>query len=586
MLMPTAWPLFVWFYLGALLAAVAPDRLRGPLLLPVPVVSALCLWLGEPTWESLWLLDFELQPWRQDRLSLLFGWLFHLASFLGLLFSLHLRDRGQQVAMLLYMGSALGAVFAGDLLSLFVHWEMLALSSVFLIWARGSERAYRAGLRYLLVQVASAMLLLAGSLLVLRDRGSLAFGYIGLDGLGSWLIFFAFGIKAGFPLLHTWLTDAYPEATPTGTVILSAFTTKVAIYALVRGYPGTQLLVYIGALMTCFPIFYAVIENDLRRVLAYSLINQLGFMVCGVGIGTPLALNGTVSHAFAHVIYKGLLFMAMGAVLVQTGKIKGSELGGLYKTMPKTAGLCIVGAASISAFPLFSGFVSKSMIISALLQQYEQGQVVYQWVWLVLLFASAGVFHHAGIKVPYFAFYAHDSGIRASEPRWNMLLAMTLAALLCVLIGCYPQWLYSLLPWSLDYDPYTVSHVLSQLQLLFFAALAFAWLNQAGIYPPEQRGVNLDADWAWRHWLRQRLSRLEQQVWPGWIGWQRRWRRRLQRLIVHSARRHGLSRRGRRVLDPAVGQHGFGRLLGRKPTSDMLMWVALLLLVFVVLSNI
>lgn len=586
MLMLSSWPPFVWFYLGALLAAVVPDRVRGPILLVVPVVSALCLWLAGPAWESLWVLDFELQLYRRDRLAMLFAWLFHLASFLGLLFSLHLQDRGQQIAMLLYMGSALGAVFAGDLLTLFVHWEMLAFSSVFLIWARGGERAYRAGLRYLLVQVTSAMLLLAGSLLLLRERGSLDFGYIGLDGIGSWLVLLAFGIKAGFPLLHTWLTDAYPEATPTGTVILSAFTTKLAIYALARGYPGTELLVYIGALMTCFPIFYAVIENDLRRVLAYSLINQLGFMVCGVGIGTPLALNGAVSHAFAHVIYKGLLFMAMGAVLVQTGKIKGSELGGLYKTMPKTAGLCIVGAASISAFPLFSGFVSKSMIISALMQQYHQGQVFYQWVWLALLFASAGVFHHAGIKVPYFAFYANDSGIRTREPRWNMLLAMTLAALLCVLIGCYPQWLYSLLPWPLDYNPYTVSHVLSQMQLLFFAALAFAWLNLAGIYPPELRSVNLDADWTWRRWLPRRLQRAEQQLLPWWTGRQRRWCWRLQRGIVRSQRRHGLRRGGGQYLGSRTAQRGFERLLGRKPTSDMLMWVALLLLLFVVLSNI
>ena len=211
--------------------------------------------------------------------------------------------------------------------------------------------------------------------------------------------------------------DAYPEATPTGTVFLAAFTTKVAVYALARAFPGTELLIYIGAVMTCFPIFYAVIENDLRRVLAYSTINQLGFMVCGIGLGSALAINGAVAHAFNDVIFKGLLFMSMGAVLHVTGRIKASDLGGLYKTMPITTVLCIIGAASISAVPLFSAFVSKALILAAAL---EEGHPL---VWLALLFASAGVLEHAGIKIPFFAFFAHDSGVRAREPPINMLMA-------------------------------------------------------------------------------------------------------------------------------------------------------------------
>ena len=319
--------------------------------------------------------------------------------------------------------------------------------------------------------------------------------------LGTWawgsleggLIFLAFGIKAGFPLLHNWLTDAYPESTPAGTVFLSMFSTKVAIYALARGYPGTELLIYIGATMTVFPIFYAVIENDLRRVLGYSMINQIGFMVVGIGIGTELALNGAISHAFNEVLFKSLLFMTMGAVLLRAGTVKGSELGGLYKTMPRTAALCLVGAASISAFPLFSGFVSKSMVMAAAL---EEG---HEFVWFALLFASAGVFHHAGIKIPFFAFFAHDSGIRTSEPPANMMLAMTLAAAACVFIGVFPAFLYGLLPWAVDYAPYTYPHVMVQMQLLMFSALAFIGLKLTGIYPPELRSVNLDAEWVYRH---------------------------------------------------------------------------------------
>ena len=276
----------------------------------------------------------------------------------------------------------------------------------------------------------------------------------------AWLIFLAFGIKCAFPFLHNWLQDAYPEASPTGTVFLSAFTTKLAVYGLARGFAGEDILIWIGALMTAFPIFYAVIENDLRRVLAYSLNNQLGFMVVGIGIGTELALNGTVAHAFAHILYKALLFMSMGAVLYRVGTVKGSELGGLYKSMPWTAAFCIVGAASISAFPLFSGFVSKSLIMSA---AASDGLL---FIWFVLLFASAGVFHHSGIKIPYFAFFAHDSGKRCKEAPLPMLLAMGTTAVLCVGIGVWPEPLYALLPHPVDYVPYTTAHVVTQLQLL------------------------------------------------------------------------------------------------------------------------
>ncbi|MGI9400222.1 MAG: proton-conducting transporter membrane subunit, partial [Rhizobiaceae bacterium] len=325
-----------------------------------------------------------------------------------------------------------------------------------------------------------------------HETGSLAFDRMTLGSLATWLIFLSFGIKCAFPLLHNWLQDSYPAATVTGTVILSAFTTKLAVYALARGFAGTEILVYIGAVMTLFPIFYAVIENDLRRVLAYSLNNQLGFMVVGIGIGTELALNGTAAHAFAHILYKALLFMSVGAVLFRTGTAKGSELGGLYKTMPLTMIFCVIGAASISAFPLFSGFVTKSMILSAAVKEH------YNIVWAILLFASAGVFHHSGIKIPYFTFFAHDSGMRPKEAPTHMLLAMGIAAFLCIAIGVYPAPLYALLPYEVTYDSYTTTHVITQLQLLFFSALCFTVLMRTGIYPPELKSVNLDSDWIYR----------------------------------------------------------------------------------------
>jgi multicomponent Na+:H+ antiporter subunit D len=485
------------FFAAALLVVLARGprlaNVRRGVLLGAPLVGLLNLTaLTSGSSLAFDVLGLELVHLRVDRLSMLFGLLFHVGGFIGALYALRVRDTVQHVAALCYAGSALGAVFAGDLLTLFCYWEAMAVSSAFLVWARRTSGSSGAGLRYLAVQLASGLLLLAGALLQLRATGSIAFDLTSLDGATGWLLLAAFGIKCGFPLLHTWITDAYPRATATGTVFLSMFTTKVAVYALARAFAGTEILVPIGMAMALFPIFYAVIENDLRRVLGYSMINQIGFMVAGIGIGTELALNGAVAHAFNEVLFKGLLFMSMGAVLVRVRHVLGSDLGGLYKSMPLTALFCVVGAASISAFPLFNGFVSKSLIMAAMI---EAG---WDWIWLAFLFASAGVFHHAGIKIPYFAFFAHDAGLRTREAPPNMLAAMGLAAALCLLIGCYPALLYALLPWSVDYAPYTYAHVLAQLQLLLFSALAFAWLQLTGVYPAELRSVNLDADWLYR----------------------------------------------------------------------------------------
>lgn len=557
-------PPFVPFFIGALIALFTRGTLRGVIMVCIPILSGLHLWmLPEGNHLGFAFLDYQLTPFRADKLSLMFGYVFHIAALIAIIYSLHVRDTLQQVSAMLYAGSGLGAVFAGDLLTLFVFWELLAFTSVFLIWAKRTQRSYIAGLRYLIIQVLSGVILLAGTLVYASKNGTLEFQLIGLDGLAGWLIFIAFGIKCAFPFAHNWLTDAYPEATVTGTVFLSAITTKVAVYALARGYPGTEILIYIGAAMTCFPIFFAVIENDLRRVLAYSLINQVGFMVVGVGIGSALAINGAVSHAFNDVIFKGLLFMTMGAVLHMTGRINGSDLGGLYKTMPKTTILCIIGAASISAFPLFSGFVSKSMVMTAAV---ENG---YDWVWLMLLFASAGVFHHAGIKIPYFAFFAHDSGLRVSDPPNNMLLAMLIAAVLCVAIGIYPAALYSLLPYDTGYNPYDATHVLAQTQLLFFSALAFVWLNLRNLYPPELRSTNLDFDWLYRRLLPVALKNCFAVIWSSDKAIRGTFLKKLDKGLAF------ISKRNNRMS---------GLLSQNYPAGSMVLWVAVILASYLLLS--
>jgi len=488
-------PPFLYLY-AALLCAFLSSGKRAILLLLVPILGLISL-LSYSTGNHVVIdvVGFELTFVRLDKLSNIFGIIFSIAAFLAGVYAWHVRDKVQQIATLLYAGAAIGGVLAGDLITLFLYWEATAVASVFLIWARRTDASYATGMRYLIIQVLSGVLLLAGLLLHYNDTGSIAFDHLGLVSLGTWLIFIGFGIKCAFPLMHNWLQDSYPAATITGTVVLSAFTTKMAVYALARGYAGTEILIYIGAIMTLFPIFFAEIENDLRRVLAYSLNNQLGFMVVGVGIGTEMALNGTAAHAFCHILYKSLLFISVGAVMYRTGTSKASELGGLYKTMPVTMVCCLIGAASISAFPLFSGFVSKSLILDP---SVTNG---YYLVWFALVVASAGVLSHSGIKIPYFTFFAHDSGKRPAEAPVHMRVAMIMTAFLCVFIGVFPGTLYALLPFDVDYKPYTVSHVLAQMQLLCFALLAFVFLMRKGLHPPEVRGINLDSDWVYRKFV-------------------------------------------------------------------------------------
>jgi len=584
----TSLPPFVLFFVGALLVAFTRGVARKALVLAIPAVGGLLLWFGAGAdvaangaqqYLTIELLGYTLTPFRADKLSLLFGYLFHLAAFLGFVYALHLGDGTpdgsvaadvgeddivgnakaglQHVAAMLYAGSALGAVFAGDFITLFVFWELLAITSVFLIWARDSERSYATGFRYLIIHVVSGVLLLSGALMIAHETGSVEFGHVGLEGNGwaGWILLISFGIKAGFPLAHNWITEAYPESTPTGTVFLSAFTTKVAVYALARGFAGAEPLIFIGTAMTFFPIFFAVLENDLRRVLGYSMVNQIGFMVAGIGIGTGMAVNGAVAHAFADVIFKGLLFMSMGAVMTMTGRTKGTDLGGLYKTMPITATLCMVGAAAISAFPLFSAFVTKSMIMVAAIEEH------HYVVWLFMLFASAGVLEHAGIKIPFFSFFAHDSGIRTKEPPKNMLVAMSIGAVLCVLIGVFPSQFYTLLPMEMDYHPYDLRHVVTQLQLLTFGALGFVTLVKSGVYPDEKRAVHIDAEILYRKfgpWLVVTVG--------GAVG-------RADAFVRASVMEFVRSTLG--AVDRAHGE--MGPLARSWPAGSMVFWVALLL---------
>ena len=469
---------------------------RSVLVLGLPLVALWLVWqIPNGTSLATPFLGYELQIVKADKLARLFATVFCIMAFAGGMFAFRQAKPFELSAAFFYAGSALGVVFAGDLITVFVFWELMALGSTLVIWSVGNERARKAGTRYILMHLFGGVLLMAGIIDYAAATNSISIGagafheFPGTDRPGTWLILAGFLINAGAVPLSAWLPDAYPETSPSGMVFLSAFTTKTAVFVLLRSYQGFDILIWIGLAMVFYGIIYALLENDMRRILAYSIINQVGFMVTGIGIGTEMALNGAASHAFTHIIYKALLLMSAGSVLHMTGKRKCTDLGGLYQSMPITAACGIIGALAISSFPLTSGFVSKSMVSQSAIDQH------LAIVWFLLAAASAGVFLHAGIKFPWFVFFQKDSGLRPSDPPWNMRLAMIFLAFLCIFIGVWPEPFYDLLPFQVAYKPYTGAHVLEMTQLLLFSGLAFFIL-----LPLMKRTltISLDADWFWR----------------------------------------------------------------------------------------
>ncbi len=501
------------FVVGALAIPWLEGRPRQAWLIGIPLLAIADVAFMTPgDYGAVDFAGVALLAGKVDKLSLVFAWVFTIMALIGTIYALHVRRPEQHVAAFLYVGSALGVVFAGDWFTLLVSWEIMAFASAYLIFAAEEAPAVRAAFRYLMVHVTGGVLLFGGIVLHGVETGSFLFGPLGEEGgLAYTLILVSFILNAAVPPLNAWLTDAYPEATVTGAVFLSAFTTKTAVYVLIRAYPGAEVLVWLGAVMAIYGVVYAVLENDTRRLLAYHIVSQVGYMVAGVGIGTEMALNGTASHAFAHIIYKGLLFMGAGAVIYMTGRRKLTELGGLYRTMPLTVFLYMIGALAISAFPFFSGFVSKSMVIAAAAGDQRAAVV------LMLTLASSGTFLHTGLKLPYYMFFGKDCGLRPAEPPRNMLIAMGLAAVLCIGIGVFPGVLYALLPYPVDFEPYSGAHVTGSLGILMFTLLGFVVFLRS--LDPEQT-ISLDTDWFYRKGARLFMWFAEKPVarWEGTVS--------------------------------------------------------------------
>jgi multicomponent Na+:H+ antiporter subunit D len=485
----------VFYILGGLLIPFLKGRVKQGYMLFVSLLAFFAVVnLPYGTFGAYEFLSWKLTFLEVDKLSKVFAYIFTIMGVIGVIYSIHVKNDGEHFSAFYYVGGSLGVTFAGDFLTLFLFWEIMAFSSVFLIWFRKSKSSLDSGFRYLLWHVAGGLILLAGIMLQYSVSDDLSVHSLPFHGwwptdfqsLASFLIIIGFIVNAAVPPFGAWLPDAYPAATVTGAVFMSAFTTKTAVYALIRVCAGSEMLIVLGVIMAIYGVVYAVLENDARRLLAYHIISQVGYMVAGVGLGTPMAINGVVAHAFCHILYKSLLFMGTGSVLYVTGTAKLTELGGLYKTMPRTMIYTVIGGLSISAFPLFSGFVSKSMTVAAF------GEAHLTWAFMALMLASAGTFLHTGLKVPYFIWFGKDQGLKAKEPPWNMELAMGIGALFCIGLGIFYKPLYALLPHAVHFEPYTAYHTWETLQLLLFTQLGFFLLLKK-LWCEDT--ISLDTDW-------------------------------------------------------------------------------------------
>ena len=476
---------------GAALTALLRGNLRTAVIFAAPLATLWAIWqVPDGVAATVTFLDYyELQPVEGSPLRRLFATVFAIMSFAGGLYAFRQAKWYELASAQAYAAGAVGVCFAGDLITLFLYWELMALFSTVIVWCGGTPAARQAGIRYAIMHLLGGVILKVGIEGIVVHTGSIEIQPMLATNFDTWMVLIGILINAAAPPVSAWLSDSYPESSPTGSVFLSAFTTKTAVLALILLFPGEPVLVWIGLFMVMYGIIYALLENDARRILAYSIVNQVGFMVCGVGIGTAMALNGAAAHAFAHIIYKALLFMSAGVVVYRTGKSKCTDLGGLFRTMPLTTICGIIGALAISGFPLTSGFTTKTLISQAAID--ESMAVVY----FLLAAASAGVFLHAGIKFPWFVFFQKDSGLRPKDAPWNMAAAMVLFSALCILIGVFPGVFYQFLPYPVEYDAYEPGKVLFYLQLLLFSGLAFFLL-----LPLMKRTltISLDADWFWR----------------------------------------------------------------------------------------
>lgn len=485
---PFLHPAFLFIALALLLPFIRGNAWRWLLFIP-PLASIVISLKIHP--DRYWVIPYlgqDLILGRVDLLSILFTGLFGIQSLVCTIFAFHVREKAHHMASGFFVAGSFGCILAGDYWTLFIFWEIMSVSSTFLIWLNDRPGSTAAGFRYLIFLTIGGILLLAGVLLRYRAIGTFSFDPVDptMARHYDWLILTGFCINAAVVPLHAWLTDAYPEATVPGAVFLSAFTTHTAVYCLARCFAGHQILVMLGTAMAIYGVIYAIFESETRRVLSYLVVSQVGLMVAGIGMGTNMAMNGAIAQAYTHTLYNGLLFMAAGCVIHAAGDSKLFNLGGLAGRIPLVLAAYLIGAFSMSCLPLFNGFISTTLTIQSAVEAHRP--VLAVCLGMVL----PGTFFAVGLRLPYFIFVHKSPGNKVlNRIPVNMYLAMGVASALCIIQGVFPEFLYRLLPYPARYQPYTGWKVAGVLILLGLTGLGF-YVTRIFLVPRTRRYVDFD----------------------------------------------------------------------------------------------
>jgi proton-translocating NADH-quinone oxidoreductase chain N len=406
-------------------------------------------------------------PFQGDEFSILMLVTIFIISLCSVFFSMFSIPGGEKRAsyyslILICTAGMAGVVTTGDFFTMYVFLEVVAVSSFALIAFSGDSEGVEGAVKYLFLSAPASLLILLGVALLFLNTGGTSFSNLfesaaegGSSKAGILVALGLFGsgfmVKAGLVPFHGWVPDAYQSSPAPISALLSGIITKVAgVYALVRmsmflnaapGYASvTQALMFFGALSIVVGALAAMVQRDFKRLLAFSSISQVGYIVLSAGLGTPMALLGAVFHLFNHATFKATLFLNGAAVERATGTRDMSKLGGLGSRMPWTTSTSVVAFLSTAGIPPLSGFWSKLIMIVAL---WMGGARAYATIALLASILTLGYFLLLQRRVFFGKVVSFTEGAR--EVNAGMLLPVVFLAALMIIIGLYFPFIFQLL---------------------------------------------------------------------------------------------------------------------------------------------
>ena len=446
--------------LGCMIMLIKPVMLNREII---------CYWMGNRAMAGGYAIGIAMEV---DQVSLFFGLLISTAVFVACVYSLqymeHDDNKPQYYTLFLMLaGGVMGLVLSGDLFNMFIMVEILTFAAVALTAFRNKAfGALEAAFKYLVVGCMGSTCILAGTIMLYAQAHTLNFAQLSDIIAGNLnpstivafaLLYIGFSTKAFIVPFHPLAADAHGAAPASISVLISGVLTKSGVYAILRltyflfqtmGLPSIQfMLVFIGSISMFVCVTMALAQHDFKRLLAFHSISQIGYVLTAIGLGTGLGLSAGLYHAMNHTMFKGLLFLAAGAVHFRTGTTDLRKLGGLGKKMPWTCALFLVGAASISGIPPFNGFASKWMIYQATYQAaIDYKNIGFLLATIVALITSVLTLA-SFVKVTQSVFFGqlrpeHED---VKEVPGGMIVGMSLFALICVVTGLFPEKVTALL---------------------------------------------------------------------------------------------------------------------------------------------